>query len=171
MAILNPDHLIEQAERLIASPQSGPTRQVDLRRSISSAYYAVFHAAVAGAADQFVGVMHRASNEYALVSRSVNHATLNMICEEINRPNPSPKYVPFVPSGGFGPDMSLFADIFPQLQQRRHKADYDPLARFRSSDAHSAVDVARTAIQALNAAHASERKLFFFLLLFPPKRL
>ena len=54
MATLNPDHLLDQAERLTTAPGSGPPRQADLRRAISTAYYAVFHAIATDAADQFV---------------------------------------------------------------------------------------------------------------------
>jgi hypothetical protein len=38
VAALNPDHLFEQADKLIATPAVGAPRQVDLRRGISSAY-------------------------------------------------------------------------------------------------------------------------------------
>jgi hypothetical protein len=57
VAILNPEHLLEQAERLIEPPPAGPPRQVDIRRAISSAYYAVFHATLAAAARRFGGLL------------------------------------------------------------------------------------------------------------------
>src|SRR5215216_7618181 len=44
VAILNPEHLFDQAEKLILSPPAGRPRQVDIRRAISAAYYGVFHA-------------------------------------------------------------------------------------------------------------------------------
>jgi hypothetical protein len=43
VAVLNPSHLFEQANKLVAI-QVGPPRQVDIRRAISAAYYATFHA-------------------------------------------------------------------------------------------------------------------------------
>src|ERR1700691_675527 len=76
LAILNPEHLLEQANRLIAPPPAGPPRQVDVRRAISAAYYAVFHATLAAAADQLVGVTKRASSGYTLVYRSIDHKEL-----------------------------------------------------------------------------------------------
>jgi len=54
VATLNPDHLFEQAERLVAPPPAGPPRQVDLRRAISAAYYGLFHFCLIAAADEFV---------------------------------------------------------------------------------------------------------------------
>lgn len=49
VAILNPDHLFEQADRLAAPFGPGTIRQVDVRRAISAAYYGVFHAILAAA--------------------------------------------------------------------------------------------------------------------------
>jgi hypothetical protein len=51
VTILNPDHLFDQADRLIVST-AGPPRQVDLRRAISAAYYGVFHIVATAVADQ-----------------------------------------------------------------------------------------------------------------------
>lgn len=76
MAVLNPDHLLEQADRLLAPPGGGAPRQVDLRRAISNAYYSLFHAVLTDAADDFVGSTHRQSPRYALVYRSVDHKSL-----------------------------------------------------------------------------------------------
>jgi len=50
----------------MAAPRGGAPRQADLRRAISSAYYAVFHAIMAEAADDFVGSTHRHTPRYAL---------------------------------------------------------------------------------------------------------
>src|ERR1700676_3334710 len=57
-AVLDPNHLFEQANKLITI-QVGPPRQVDIRRAISAAYYATFHATITAAADQFIGVTSR----------------------------------------------------------------------------------------------------------------
>src|ERR1700751_1842071 len=86
VAILNPDHLFEQADKLISPPPAGPPRQVDIRRAISAAYYGVFHAVLAAAADQFVGVTKRSTSQYGLVYRSVDHLWLKKLCEEVKKP-------------------------------------------------------------------------------------
>jgi hypothetical protein len=70
VAVLNPNHLFEQANKLITI-QTGPPRQVDIRRAISAAYYATFHATITAAADQFIGVTNRDTSRYGLVYRSV----------------------------------------------------------------------------------------------------
>jgi hypothetical protein len=85
VTILNPDHLFEQADKLISPPPAGPPRQVDLRRAISSSYYGLFHACLVAAADEFVGVTQRATSRYALVYRSIDHKTLREVCNEAKK--------------------------------------------------------------------------------------
>lgn len=70
MAILNPDHLFGHAEKLVVPPPAGPSRQVDLRRAISSAYYGLFHFVPTSVADEFVGTSLRATGRYVLVYRA-----------------------------------------------------------------------------------------------------
>lgn len=170
MPILNPEHLLEQAERLTQPPPAGPPRQVDLRRAISSAYYALFHKILIAAADEFVGFVHRGTREYALVFRSMDHGKLKDVCQEVVKSTPSPKYRAHIPAGGFSADLTDFADAFPTLQEQRHSADYDPLPRYRTSDARAVIATARVAIQKFTAVAPDERKAFLFLILFPPKR-
>ena len=83
MAVLNPDHLLEQADGLIVPPGGGAPRQADLRRAISNAYYAVFHAVVTQAADELVGKTNRTTPRYALVYRSIDHSSLRKVCENV----------------------------------------------------------------------------------------
>src|SRR5262249_29408591 len=80
VAILNPDHLFEQADKLIAPPPHGPPRQVDLRRAISSAYYGVFHAVLAAVANSFIGSTKQSTSLYSLVYRSIDHHALRNLC-------------------------------------------------------------------------------------------
>lgn len=72
----NPEHLLDQADHLIAPPAIGAPRHTDLRRAISNAYYAVFHTVLAQAADTFVGKTNRKSELYALLYRSIDHGAL-----------------------------------------------------------------------------------------------
>lgn len=169
VAILNPEHLFEQAEKLIVPPPAGPPRQVDVRRAISSAYYGVFHAALTAAADQFVGVGKRSTTQYGLVYRSVDHRWLRTLCDEVKKPTLHSKFQPHAPAGGFGSHISAFAAAAVDLQEKRHKADYDPLIRVKTSDAQLAMRTARAALESLRAAAAHEREAFLSLLLFPPR--
>jgi hypothetical protein len=169
VAVLNPEHLFEQADGLIEAPAAVPPRQVDLRRAISSAYYGIFHAILTAAADQFVGVTQRSSSQYRLVYRSIDHKALRVLCEEVIKPTLSAKYRPYEPRNGFGPNIAAFAAAVLDLQQKRHEADYDPSVRMRMSDAVLAVRTARAALARYRRASSQRRRAFITLLVCPPR--
>lgn len=168
MTVLNPGHLFDQAQRLVASA-SGPPRQVDLRRAISTAYYGVFHFTLAALGDLFIGSSQRTSRRYALVYRSIDHRTLKEICIEVQKPSPSKRYAAYAPSIDLGPHVRAFAVAVTDLQDKRHRADYDPAARFRTSDARFAIVAARRAIERFELADPEFQKLFLTFLLCPPR--
>jgi hypothetical protein len=169
MAILNPEHLLEQAEKLVAPPAAGPPRQVDLRRAISTAYYGLFHFMLTAVADEFVGVTQRASSRYTLVYRSIDHRGLKDLCSEIRKRTPSSKYAAYLPVGGFDQNVQIFAASAVDLQEKRHNADYNPQHRYTTFDAKLAIETARNAIQSFQQADGERRRAFVTLLLCPPR--
>ncbi len=169
MSILNPEDLLAQAARLIEPPTAGPPRQVDVRRAISAAYYAVFHAILIAAADEIVGRVHRGTPSYVLVYRSLDHKGFRTICAIAQRRDLPPRYRPFVPGSGFGEDVRAFAGATIALQERRHTADYDPTDQFRTAHAKLAIEIARTALRHWEAAPKPERHALLMLSLFQPR--
>ncbi len=169
MAILNPEHLLEQANRLIEPPPAGPPRQVDIRRAISAAYYAVFHFTLAEAANKFVGKTKQGTRPYELVYRSVDHGALYQLCTDAAKPTLPAKLALYVPQSKFGRDIQQFAGMVLELQRKRQSADYNPSIRVKTSDALLAVRAARNALTRFNAAGAVEREAFLSLLLFKPR--
>ncbi|MEI8396000.1 MAG: hypothetical protein WCF85_14770 [Rhodospirillaceae bacterium] len=168
-AILNPEHLLELAEKLIAPPPKGPPRQVYLRRAISSAYYGIFHAVLAAAADEFVGKVHQGTKRYALVYRKIDHKGFIDLCQEVTKSKPSDKYASKMSFAAFGSDIQAFATDAIRLQKRRHEADYDPLVRFKTSHCLDTITEARRALNRFKKANEAERKEFLTLLLFLPR--
>ncbi len=169
MASLNPDHLFEQAERLIVPPPAGPPRQVDVRRAMSSAYYAVFHALLTAAADEFVGKTKHATPEYALVYRSINHGWLRQVCDGLKGSQPQKRFAQYAPTGGFGENLQALSLAVIDLQEKRHSADYDPAIRVKTADALLAIRTGRTALSRFNRVSALRRRRFLALLAFPPR--
>ncbi len=53
-----------------------------------------------------------------------------------------------------------FADLFVQLQEKRHAADYDPTVHFSLSDARQAIDSADLAIRNFNVAGIRDKRAF-----------
>jgi hypothetical protein len=169
VAILNPDHLLEQAEKLIRPPSTGPLRQADIRRAVSAAYYSVFHTVLGAAADMVVGRAQRVTEQYSVVYRSVDHRGFRELCNLVQRVPLPARYRPHRPDGGFGPDLRPFAKAAADLQDHRHAADYDPRPSFRAADGVLAITLARTALRHWTAAPREERTTFLLLLLFPPR--
>ena len=169
MAILNPDHLLDQADRLIAPAGRGAPRQADLRRAISGAYYAVFHTVAIQAADRFVGAVRRGKSDYALVYRSIGHTRLRALCEDVKKSPLPTKYSRFLTSFDFGAELIAFATAVVGLQERRELAEYDPRFRVGASDAIADVATAREALKDFWNANRASRKVFVTLLVFPPR--
>jgi len=165
---INPEHLFEQADKLI-TPQTGRPRQVDIRRAISAAYYAIFHATVTAAADQFVGLTNRDESRYGLLYRSVDHKWLRELCKEVQKTTLSSNFRPYAPPGGFGVDIAEFAAAVVALQIKRHTADYDVMVRMNRSDAVLAIAEARAALGRFDRASQQLRVAFLSLLLFSPR--
>jgi hypothetical protein len=151
-------------------PDAGAPRQADLRRAISTAYYGLFHRLLTAAADTFVGVTKRTTAEYGRVYRSIDHRALRELCQDLRKPALPARYGPHVPPKGLGKNIAAMATAFLEMQDKRHAADYDPLARFRLSDAQIAIRTARKAVQLFEKASATRRRVFLALLLFPPRR-
>jgi hypothetical protein len=166
MALLNPEHLFEQADQLVAQTGQRVPRQASLRRAVSTTYYALFHAIVTDIADQLVGIGQRGTRQYALVYRSIEHRELVALCKNIiQEPLPHP-YRPYEPQGGFGPDLLAVAKALIDLQQKRHNADYDPLYHVAASDAALTLQAGRTAFNHWRNVPRTRRRLFILLVAF-----
>lgn len=163
---INSDHLLDQAEKLAAPPSTGRPRQADLRRAISTAYYALFHAALTAAADYVIGASKRTTEQYTLAYRSINHGPLRNLCQACSNPNSYKDHFPH----GLGKELAVFATAISELQEERHSADYDPRYVVASTAAVFAVRQARAALDSFRAASEEQRNAFLALLLFPPRR-
>jgi hypothetical protein len=168
VAIFNPDHLFEQADKLI-TPPAGRPRQADIRRAISAAYYGIFHGIITRAVDQFVGATSRDKCQYGLAYRSVSHLRLRELCSEVQKSTQSQKYRPHVPSPGSGPEIISFAQAVVELQEKRHSADYDVMISVNRSDAVLAIATAKAALAGFDKANQQEQLAFLSLLLFSPR--
>jgi uncharacterized protein (UPF0332 family) len=169
VAIVNYEHLLDQAEQLIVQSAAGAPRQADIRRAISTAYYALFHFILTGAADEFVGVTKRLSSRYTIVYRSINHSVLKKLCERLSNPKVSPDMLKHFPRSGLGANLPALASAVVELQEKRHLADYDPSKKFKTSDARRAIDTANGAIARFNRLNQKRRQAFVTLLCFPQR--
>jgi hypothetical protein len=164
----DPLHLFEQADGLITAARPEGPRQEDLRRAISTTYYGVFHFTLTAAANMIVPEAIRSTDQYSLVYRSVDHAWLRTLCEEIQKPKMRQKWRPYAPAGGFGSIGDFAAGVL-ELQDLRYEADYDPLFSIEVQEAKLKLDLARAAVDIFQQSTDTQRKAFLFLLLFRPR--
>lgn len=142
------DELLALAERLAKASPKKP-RQVDLRRSISTSYYAVFHAIARNAADYMVGTSraNRPNRAWVQTYRALDHRLAKNACNAVR-------------NLGFPAGIVECADAFAELQEARHSADYDPEYRPTRADALEAVAKSRDAIAKLRGATINDRRAF-----------
>ncbi|MEX2647574.1 MAG: hypothetical protein WD673_01015 [Alphaproteobacteria bacterium] len=149
--------MIVTARRLARARPKKP-RQADLKRAISTAYYALFHALAQNAADCLAGTgAKRPAKAWSQAYRALEHGFAKSACEQAR-------------SLGFPPTICSCADAFVTLQQARHDADYDPHYRVLRDEALAAIALAEQAIQDLKASARSDRLGFAVQLLLKKRK-
>ncbi len=155
---MNWEQLIAIARMLASAPGYGERRgrpqQMQLRKAISSAYYAMFHALAMSNADTLIGASPRFRGlpAWTLTYRALDHGFAR---GQINRG-----------LAGFAVEIEEFGNTFVDLQSWRHLADYDPTAEFTRADTLRLINQAEAAIIAFETADATERKVFAAHVLF-----
>ena len=133
--------------RSLTTPQSSQTQPLDdsLRRAVSTAYYAMFHALSASNADCLIGTPHDAVTGHAWtrVYRGLEHRAAK---QNLQRDQ-----------GLFSQLARNFATTFVELQDQRHVADYDPAQTFAVSAVQNWIDRAEEAINDFMAVSTDER--------------
>ena len=140
--------LIAVSRLLTATPRPNTQPLQDsLRRAVSTAYYAMFHALASSNADCLVGTPHDSLTEHAWsrIYRGLNHNAAKR--------NLSQDW------GLFSPQIKQFAETFVQMQEQRHSADYDRNKAFTLSETLALIDLAEAAIEGFMQTDADERKM------------
>lgn len=152
------DDLLRLAGDLVPSGASRP-RDVNLRRALSCAYYAMFHTVAQVAADTLIGSASadRTDRAWAQAYRSLNHRQVAERCEAINKKNATL---------GFPSAIVTFARQFPPAMKDRHAADYDPFFKPRKGTVLASINAAEAAIIALKKADLRHRRAFAAFVLF-----
>ena len=134
---------------LIPQPAATQPTQAAIRRAISTAYYAAFHALTTSNADALIGPAHDqlTAGSWIRIYRGLNHGHAKSQLEpEVKRNQPR-----------LSADALNFADLFCKLQGERHNADYNPREAFTAQAATSWLDSAEAAITRFLQTSRSER--------------
>ena len=156
---MNPDDLIRIARQLATGAAGGGIgrpRQAELRRAVSTAYYALFHALANCCADMVVGSTpaNRSQAAWNQTYRALEHGLARNQCS--NRSMMS----------RFPAEIEGFGDKFVEMQQQRHFADYDPEAAFERSEVIDLIDHTASVIVDFNGVPARHKRAFAVYVLF-----
>jgi hypothetical protein len=163
------DDLLETARALIRRNQNRPT-QADLRRSISTAYYALFHRLIEDGIER-LGLATGTSQPEA-IGRAFGHTDMRNVCLLLQKSPLPPQLTPLfgrsVPT-----ELKDVAAAFIELQRRRHSADYDRGREppFNKADARAAASLAEAAFRNWDLVRGTPAAQMFLVLLLLGERL
>ena len=149
---VNPHDLIQTARRL-AEPGAAQPTQTDLRRAVSTAYYALFHCLAAAAADLLTGSSPD-SPEWLQVYRALEHGKARSACRQqaVMRTFPM--------------EIRDFAEAFDTSQKARQQADYAHEGEYSKPEVLAIINRAEDAIVEFERADARHRRSFAVHVLF-----
>lgn len=152
--------LIDSAMRMAKSGPSKRPRQADLRRAVSTTYYAFVHAVCRTVADLFIGATAEARSrpEWIQAYKSVEHGRLRSICsnQELMR--------------RFSLAIREFAELLIIAMNKRLLADYHPYASFYRYEVIDDAKMAKRVIQNFMKAPRKERLAFVTLIVLPERK-
>lgn len=133
------DDLLRQAFALVHKNPANPT-QADLRRSVSTAYYALFHLLISET------IMHwRLDSSRDALGRMFEHSLMKKASGRIS----DSRLFPFTGEDQrVVRDLKTVAQAFGQLQDKRHVADYDNATYWTHTEALREVTTAEKAFSA-----------------------
>jgi hypothetical protein len=152
---LKPHDLLATSRLLVSANKHKPT-QANLRRAVSTIYYALFHAMARNGADMLIGGEGAVKSSHAWVEvyRSLSHGTAKSACES--------KAVIL----RFPIEIVNFSQKFVEMQGKRHDADYDPGTKFYRSDVLNDLDSVDLAIKSFGSVSVKDKRAFASWVLF-----
>ena len=164
---MEPFDLLRIAEQLASGAIGsgvGRPRQAEMRRAISAAYYAMFHALARCCADTLVGSTpaRRSRRAWRQTYRALEHRFAKNQCANQSV------------MGRFPPQIQDFGELFVEMQRLRHIADYDPdpdpeTDFARAHIMHLIAETSRT-ITDFQSAYVIDRRAFAAFVLFRLRR-
>lgn len=163
--------LLDQAVSLAKLDAEKP-KQANLRRAVSSTYYALFHLLVDEACRIQIGARHNQAPFRQVLGRAFVHGVMKDACKSFGGGTLKKGVAKGLPSGfAISPEIRRLATTFVDLQDGRHLADYDLTERFKRSDVLTLVEQVKQNIQDFTKLPSSNEKSFFLACLWAWKEL
>ena len=140
----------------LANSGKGKPRQSNLRRAASTAYYALFHTLAKCCADLLVGGQgaDRSNPAWIQAYRALEHGSAKTACKRREIVNKFPK------------EIEDFANMFVTMQEKRHRADYDPNAKHLKSAVLNDIEAVTAVIDDFQNVPIKDRRAFSAFVLF-----
>ncbi|MGQ0566574.1 MAG: hypothetical protein ACT4OK_16085 [Gemmobacter sp.] len=152
---MKPVDLLDQALHLTRRARGKPKR-ADLCRAQSAAYYALFHRLCILCAGSLLGLTPAARQQpkWVALYRSLRHENARKCCQNSDAIR------------AINVELAGSARAFLELQDKRHRADYDPSYRPRKSIVLNDIEQATSAISQIDSLPEAKRREFALLLLY-----
>jgi hypothetical protein len=165
------EELLQQS-RSLATVDPRKPQQVNLRRAVSSAYYALFHFLVDQACRSLIGTQHRQLSFRNVLARAFEHGTMKEACKSFAGGTLKAAVAKGLPAKfRISTDVQGVARTFVELQEKRHIADYDRSERFRRADVLALIRQVDRAMVRYREIKSSTQKRFFLACLLSWKAL
>ena len=157
---MRPLDFIKTARDLAGASRQGRPRETNLRRAVSTTYYALFHCLASCCADAIAGGSraNRNPSVWNQTYRALEHRTARKRCK-------SQRLL-----AGFPPDIRNFAQQFANLQIKRHRADYDPNSRFFKNEVVQDILEVENVIRRFTMTPLKDRRAFAAYVLLPTRK-
>lgn len=128
----------------------GRPRQSDLRRSVSTVCYGLFHCVAITVADSMIGTNKNDRNNlaYRQIYRGVTHTQIRQNC---NRQHVMKD---------FPPEIQLLGNLITEMYDKRNEADYDPFGILYRSEVLRDIRKVEGTINSFYKLKSSERRVF-----------
>jgi hypothetical protein len=147
--------LLETARKLLCAVTDQPPTRTDLRRAVSTAYYALFHFVSFSCVNDMLGGGTKNLGRAKLQAyRSLEHRDVLTACEMAK-----------IPKYDFPQQIKTFAAVFIDMQKRRAKADYSPedADDFKLPHVEHLIGECEAAISLYQSVDLDDRKAFAVL--------
>ena len=140
------DELLALSRRLVRQATGAPA-QADLRRAVSTAYYALFHLLVYEATQRMFGTAGDRAGLRACLARGFAHRIMRNVATAFMAGRAPAKRAPALTGRKPQPALAEVAGAFFVLQRARETADYDVAYTFGADDTSALVERAEQAFQ------------------------
>jgi hypothetical protein len=160
----------------IAMLDAGRPKQANLRRAVSTAYYAVFHFLADEVCCAQIGTQNSQRPFRHALSRAFVHTTMKSACSSFGGgtlKSSVTKGLPQDPQGTYRIPKPIqdIAATFAELQEKRHLADYDLSERFKRSEVLTLIDQAKIHVRKFCEYQVCDDRKFFLACLWAWKEL